>query len=146
MIFPQSSQRGTLYYFRRILMIHLFCHNDLFTFQFCTCVDDTFLVPIESAWKSLGRQREITVWSSARRDIYLKIDKYIYFSCFPFNFSRFEHIESLPVISWFWNFFHAPIWVLPIFGAHPFWGSHLLLIRPRRYNFSHMNNQKWVSK
>ena len=26
------------------------------------------------------------------------------FSLFPFSFSCFEHIECLPVISWFWNF------------------------------------------
>ena len=127
-------------------LLHRFCHNDLFTFQFCTCVDDRFLVPIESAWISLGRQREIMVWSSARQDIYLQIDKKVYFSCFSFNFSRFEHIESLTVISWFWNLFHVLICVLPILGDHPFWGSNLPLIRPRQYNFSHMNNEKWVRK
>ena len=53
------------------------------------CVDDTFLVPNQSARQSQKRQREIMVWSSARRDIYLQIDKNIYFYHFSFNFSCF---------------------------------------------------------
>ena len=48
------------------------------------------------------------VGSSARREIYLQINKQVYFSYFSSNFSCFEHIESFPVISWFWNFFVCP--------------------------------------
>ena len=35
---------------------------------------------------------------------------------FSFNFICFEHIQSLPVISWFWFFLHVPIWALPIWA------------------------------
>ena len=52
----------------------------------------------------------------------------MYFSLFSFSFSCFEHIEFLPVISWFWKFY-VPIWALPIFSAHLFLG----VIYPR-YN------------
>ena len=68
------------------------------------CVDDIFIVPCESSWQLLVRQREIMVWSSTQQDIYLQINK-IYFSYSLFNFSCFEHIESSPVISWFWKYF-----------------------------------------
>ena len=86
------------------------------------CVEDTFQVPNESAWQSLKRQREIMVWSSARGDIYLQIDMKIHFSYFSFNFSCFEHIESLPVISWFWTFrvFASPYLGPSDFGRPPF--------------------------
>ena len=60
---------------------HRFCHRDLFTFQkFCACVDNTFLVPNESAWHSLERQQEIMVWSSSlhkERLICISISRFI---------------------------------------------------------------------
>ena len=43
----------------------------------------------------------------------------MYFVLFPFSFSCFEHIESLPFISWFWKFY-IPIWPLPVSSAHLF--------------------------
>ena len=50
----------------------------------------------------------------------------MYFSLFPFSFSCFEHIECLPVISWFWKFY-VPIWALPILALTCF----LEVIYPR---------------
>ena len=38
------------------------------------------------------------VWHSTQRVIYLHIIKLISFSYFSFNFIRFEHIKSLPII------------------------------------------------
>ena len=35
---------------------------------------------------------------------------------FSFNFICFEHIQFLPVISWFWFFLHISIWALPIWA------------------------------
>ena len=75
-------------------------------------------------WQLLERQREIGIWSAGWRETYLHIDKLIYFSYLLFNFSCFDHIESLPIISWFWKF-DFPIWALPILGTHPFSGSNL---------------------
>ena len=45
--------------YTRYCLPHLFCCNDLFTLQFCACVDDTFLVPNESVQHLLERQWEI---------------------------------------------------------------------------------------
>ena len=45
--------------YTRYCLPYLFCRNDLFTFRFCACVDDTFLVPNESVQHLLERQWEI---------------------------------------------------------------------------------------
>ena len=54
----------------------------MFTFQkFCACIDDIFIVPNQS-WHLLERQWQTIVWSSAHTEIYLHINKQIYFSYF----------------------------------------------------------------
>ena len=146
MIFPQSTQRVTLYYFRRIYTIPL-------TTSF---LPQWFVYPSilrMCRWYIFSSQRVgttfagETVRNNRRKYLFLQIDKWVYFSCFSFSFSCFEHIESLPVISSFWTFFHVPIWPLLFLGAHPFSGSNLSQIRLWWYNFSHMNSPSvWLGK
>ena len=69
----KQTQQASLYCFRKIYKMwflpHLFCCHDLFTFQkFCTCVDDTSLVPKKSTWQLLERQQEIMAWSSSLQE------------------------------------------------------------------------------
>ena len=110
-----------------------FCRHYLFTFpNFCGCVDDTFLVPNESAWQSLERQREIMVWSSSlleERFICRSISRYISL--------MFNQLQFLSTYCVFTNYFvilknfcmplfgRFQFWALPILGAHPFSGSNL---------------------
>ena len=104
-------------------------------------------------WQLLEREREqeIMVWSPAWREIYLHTDKKIYFSYFSFNFSCFEHIDSLPVISWFWKF-NVPIWAFPTLGAHPYSESNFPWTQPwhkwKKWNnkLDHLNhlNLFWI--
>ena len=83
--------------------------------KFCKCVDHIFLVPNEAAWQSLERQQGIIVWSSSLyKEIYLQIDKYS-----SINFSCFEHVEFLRVISWFWIFFACSYLGASNFGCPP---------------------------
>ena len=56
----ELTQLASLYYFNRIYKMwflpHLLSHHDLFSFQkFCTCVDDTFLVPVRFICISISR-------------------------------------------------------------------------------------------
>ena len=127
-IFLLPTQWTSLYYFMRIhtmwFLPHFFSRCDLFTFKkFCRSLRWSIFSSLQAPWQLLERQWKIMVWNSAARKIYLQID--MYFSLFPFSFSCFEHIECLPVISWFWKFY-VPIWALPVFSAHLFFGINLL--------------------
>ena len=56
----ELTQLASLHYFNRIYKMwflpHLLSHHDLFSFQkFCTCVDDTFLVPVRFICISISR-------------------------------------------------------------------------------------------
>ena len=76
--FLQSTQQASLYYFSRVYTNRYtqcdFYH--IFTFQkFYACIDDTSLLPNESAWQLLDKQQEVMVWSTAQREIYFQNDK-----------------------------------------------------------------------
>ena len=107
-IFPQPTQQGTLYYFRRIYTIpHLFCRSDLFIFQkFCTCVDDTFLVPNESGWQS--RERFIYFCRSISRFISLVL--------FFFSTS-----VALNIFSFYQLSLDSETFFMSLFGCSQFW-------------------------
>ena len=122
--FFRSLPSEVLYYFRRIYTIPL-------TTSF---LPQWFVYPSilrMCRWYIFSSQRVgtrfagETVRNNRRKYLFLQIDKLVYFSCFSFSFSFFEHVESLPVISSFWKFFHVPIWLLPILDAHPFSGRNL---------------------
>ena len=76
--------------------------------------------------------------NSAQRKIYLHINKYIYFS-YLFIYLIFFALPSNIMILYelfcnFLKFFlHVPICMLPIFGAHQFFGSTLPQMQPCRY-------------
>ena len=83
--FLQSTQRASLYYFRRIYTMwflpHLFCHPDLFISQkFCVCADNTNLVPNQSHdnfWRDGVKQ-----WSDVlhkERFISISISRFLFF-------------------------------------------------------------------
>ena len=144
-LFLRPTQRISLYYFRRCTMwflLHLFFHHDFFTFQkFCASVVDIFLVSNECLLENRWEDRKIMVWSSARRSICLQVDKYIYLSCFSFNFNYLEYLESLPIISWFWNFFSCSYLGAFNFGHPPiFRGSKTVRLKHVRL---HRDSWRW---
>ena len=106
--FSCSIPSKLVYYFKRICTMwylpYLFCCISIFHLHTCF-IFSSLWVP----WQLPERQQEVMVWSSAWREIYLHIDKSIYFSYLSFNFTCFEQTEFLPVISWFWKFY-VPIW------------------------------------
>ena len=86
-------------------------------------VHNTFLVPNEFA---IAGETAINNGSKfcIKKIIRRSISRFIFLTFF--NFSFFEHI-CLFFTSYFVvlkTFFHVFIWVLPIFGAHPFFGSN----------------------
>ena len=120
--FLQPTQWASLYYFRKIytmwFLLHLFFRHDLFTFpNFCGCVDDTFLVPNESAWQSLERQREIMVWSSS-----LFEERFICRSISRSISLMFNQLQFPSTYCVFTNYFMIlKNFCMPLFGRFQFW-------------------------
>ena len=86
------------------------------------------------------------VWISALTEIFIciLISRFIYSFIF-FNFSCFEHIESLSVILWYYKFY-VPILTLPILDPHPFSRSNLHWIQPCNKNFNDRVTTKFKSQ
>ena len=90
---------------------HLFCRNDLFTFQFCACVDDTFLVSNESARHLLERQWEI-------------IEEKIYFCGSISGFISLVFLSTsvaLSILSLYQLFRDSETFSMSLFGHFQFW-------------------------
>ena len=85
--------------------------------KFCACVDQTFLVPNESTWQSLERQREIIIWSSSLHE-----KKFICRSINRFISPIFYQFQLL----WIWWVFTSyfvilKIFCMSLFGRFWFW-------------------------
>ena len=84
---------------------HRFCRHDLFTFQkFWVCVDDSFLVPNKSTWKSMERQQEIMVWSFAQRKIFCMFLFERFWSWVPTPFPEVISLRYDPdiILEYYW--------------------------------------------
>ena len=78
------------------------------------------------------RQWYIIVWSSAHTDIYLQINKYIYFPYFfGFDFRYWFFTSYFIILK---VFLRVPIREISIFGAHLFFRSNLPYIQPWHYD------------
>ena len=126
---------------------HLFCRNDLFTFQFCTWVDDTFLVPNESLRHLEERQWEIIVENINFRRLISRFISLVFLST-----SVASNILSLYQLSLdfetffmslfgrflFWAHTHFPEVICPTYCV----GGIIFFIRTA----AQCDLEKWVSK
>ena len=116
--FLQSTQRASLYYFRRIYTMwflpHLFCHPDLFISQkFCVCADNTNLVPNQSHdnfWRDGVKQ-----WSDV-----LHKERFI-----SISISRFLFFFQLQLLRTYWvlTSYFVILKILSLFGRFQFWAA-----------------------
>ena len=103
--------------YTRYHLPYLFSCKDLFTFQFCACVDDTFLVPNKSVQHLLERQWEI-------------IEEYIYFCR---SISRFISLVFYQLqLLWTYWVFTSYLLILKLFPPMYLFG-HFRFRAPTRF-------------
>ena len=97
--------------YTRYCSSYLFCRNDLFTFQFCACVDYTFLIPNESVRHLLERQ-----WEIIEENINLcrSINRFIFLVFLSTS-------AALNILSLYQLFFDFGTFPMCLFGPFRFW-------------------------